>query len=287
MKTGIYINLDRSKDRKKSLLEQITLSGLDPNKYERISAFDAKDYEKEKLRGLKNRGDFGLWQSFLFTLQHIADNPSFDSFVHFLEDDSQFSPKIIGAIEISKKIMANNSNIDIIFLDYFFNVELAKHLLENKKKYKQDFIIIPAKDGYLACTASYILRKSSALFILGVLKRIFYSECPLKPIDLTLKFLFRSGILNGSLLYPPQSSPKYNPPLSEKSTIQTNVEESMSKSLEAHILLRKLTSGQFSPFYCGECLSKLFNLKNPLNEDSSSKEFLEFFSSCQQIRKDF
>ena len=134
MKTGIYINLDRSKDRKKSLLEQITLSGLDPNKYERISAFEPTDYEIEKLRGLKTRGEFGIWQSFLFTLQHIADNPSFDSFVHFLEDDSEFSPNIISAIEISKKIMANNSNIDIIFLDYFFNVELAKHLLDNKKK---------------------------------------------------------------------------------------------------------------------------------------------------------
>ena len=48
VKTGIYINLDRSKDRKKSLLEQITLSGLDPNKYERISAFEPTVYEKEK-----------------------------------------------------------------------------------------------------------------------------------------------------------------------------------------------------------------------------------------------
>ena len=64
MKTGIYINLDRSKDRGKSLLEQITLSGLEPNKYERISAFEPTDYEKEKLRGLKTRGEFGIWQSF-------------------------------------------------------------------------------------------------------------------------------------------------------------------------------------------------------------------------------
>ena len=115
MKTGIYINLDRCKDRKKSFLEQITLSGLDPNKYERISAIEPTDYEKEKSRGLKTRGEVGVWHSFLFTLQHIADNPSFHSFVHLLEDDSEFSPKIISAIEISEKIMANNSNIDIVF----------------------------------------------------------------------------------------------------------------------------------------------------------------------------
>ncbi len=287
MKTGIYINLDRSKDRKKSLLDQITLSGLDPKKYERFSAIEPKDYEKEKLRGLKSRGEVGLWQSFLFTLQHIADNPTFDSFVHLLEDDSEFSPNIISAIEISRNNMANNSDIDIIFLDYFFTVELAKQLLEIKENYKEDFVIFPARQCYLACTSSFLIRKSSASFIYEVLKRIFYSECKLRPIDLTLRSLFQLGIINGSLLYPPPTSPKYNPPISEKSTIQTNVDESMSKSLEAHILLRKLASFQFSPFYCGESLSNLFNLKNPLNANSSHKEFLEVFSSCQQIRKDF
>ena len=66
-------------------------------------------------------------------------------------------------------------------------------------------------------------------------------------------------------------------PNSEKSTIQTNVEESMSKSLEAHILLMKLASFQFSPFYCGESLSNLYSLKNPLNANSSHKEFFEVF----------
>ena len=287
LKSGIYINLDRCIDRKKSLINNLNSSGLDSDKYERISGLESTNYEKEKSRGLKTRGEAGIWKSFLFSLEYVSNNSSFESFIHFLEDDSEMSNSTRKGIEISKNYMINNPKIDIIFLDYFITPGFAKKLLEFRETYKKDFLFFDASQFYLACTASFIVKKSSASYILEILKRIFKSKSHLLPIDLTLRSLFKLGIINGSLLDPLQSSPKYNPPLSEKSQIQTNKDESMNKSLEAYILLRKINSGQFTAFYCGECLSNLFEINNPLNKNSSTKEFLEFFSSCQKFMRTF
>ena len=282
LKSGIYINLDRSIDRKNSLIKSLNSSGLDSHNYERISGIEPTSFEKEKSRGLKKLGEAGIWKSFIFSLEYISRNPSFEPFIHFLEDDSEMSPSIKRGIEISKYYMINNPKTDLIFLDYFINPPLAYELINLRKNYKKDFLFHNASKFYMACMASFIIRKSSAYYILGILKRIFNSACPLTPIDITLRQLLRLGIINGSIIEPSHSSPKFNPPLSEKSTIQTNVDQSMHRSLEAHILLRKLISGQFSVYYCGECLSKLFEIDNPLNKSSSTEDFLFFFTSCQK-----
>ena len=54
LKSGIYINLDRSIDRKKSLINSLNSSGIDSHKYERISGLEPTSFETEKSRGLKN-----------------------------------------------------------------------------------------------------------------------------------------------------------------------------------------------------------------------------------------
>ena len=84
---GVFINLDRCPGRKDSLLSQLDIAGLPSVEYQRFSAFEPAGNEPQLSKGLKSKGELGIFRSLALVLEQIGGE-GFDDVVHVLEDDA-------------------------------------------------------------------------------------------------------------------------------------------------------------------------------------------------------
>ncbi len=279
---GIFINLDRCPERAHSLLSQLDLAGLKSDEYLRFSAIEPAGDEPQLSRGLKSRGELGIFKSLISVLELIGDG-GFEDVVHVLEDDASFSDGIAGAISSLSHLMQQHpvlASADIVFLDYFLNRDLFAHLLARKAFLSPGSLeFVTAKGAYLACCGSFLIRRSSASSLSRTLATILDNAHSLAPVDLTLRALFRMDALSGFLAVPPLGAPGWEQ--DNATTIQTHADDAMRKSQRSHVLLRLLASGMKSPFWCAKRLEEMFGVPSPLAPDDDANAFLTYFDSLE------
>jgi len=279
---GVFINLDRCSGRKDALLGQLDFAGLPSIEYHRFSAFEPAGDEPQLSKGLKSKGELGIFKSLALVLAQIGDE-GFDDVVHVLEDDASFSAGISGTIASLSRLMLSDpklENADIVFLDYYLNRDLFAHVVSSGANLAPgSFEFIPAKDAYLACCGSFLVRRSSASYISRLLSKILDSADSLAPVDLTLRTLLKMGALSGFLIVPPLGAPAWEQ--DDDSTIQTHYDNAVRSSQRAHILLRLLASGIKSPYWCAKQLEEMYGVASPLAPDCDVSDFLSYFDSLK------
>jgi len=279
---GVFINLDRCSGRKDALLGQLDFAGLPSIEYHRFSAFEPAGDEPQLSKGLKSKGELGIFKSLALVLAQIGDE-GFDDVVHVLEDDASFSAGIAGTIASLSRLMLSHpqlENADIVFLDYFLNRDLFAHIASSGANLAPgSFELIPAKSAYLACCGSFLVRRSSASYISRLLSKILDSADSLAPVDLTLCTLLQMGALSGFLTVPLLGAPAGEQ--DDDSTVQTHADNAVRSSQRAHILLRLLASGIKSPYWCAKQLEEMYGVASPLAPDCDVSDFLSYFDSLK------
>ena len=247
---GVFVNLDSCSGRKNSLINQLRSAGFSSGEYQRFSAFEPNGDEPQLAKGLKTKGELGLFKSLVSVLAQIGDEGS-DAVVHVLEDDVIFPPGGSAPIESVSRLMLSHSllrSADIVFLDYFLNRELFAHLISRRQCLAPGSIdLIPANRAYLAGTGSFFVRGSSASYLSRLLSNILDSSESLAPVDLTLRTLLSIGAISGFLIVPPLCAPGWDQ--DEDSTIQAGADPALRLSQRSHVLLRLLASGIQSPYW--------------------------------------
>ena len=279
---GVFINLDRCSSRKDSLLGQLDRAGLPSAEYQRFSAIEPAGGEPQLSKGLKSKGELGIFRSLVSVLAQIGDG-GFDDVVHVLEDDACFPAGIADAIASVSRLMLSQPQLesaDIVFLDYFLSRDLFAHVVSRRANLALgSFELIPAKRAYLASCSSFLVRRSSASYLSKLLSKILDSADSLSPVDLTLRGLLRMGALSGFLTVPLLGAPGWEHDVS--STIQTHADNALRLSQRSHILLRFLASGIKSPFWCAQQLEEMYGVASPLAPDSDANDFLSYFDSIR------
>lgn len=279
---GVFINLDRCSSRKDALLGQLDRAGLPSAEYQRFSAIEPAGGEPQLSKGLKSKGELGIFRSLVSVLAQIGDG-GFDDVVHVLEDDACFPAGIADAIASVSRLMLSQPQLesaDIVFLDYFLSRDLFAHVVSRRANLALgSFELIPAKRAYLASCSSFLVRRSSASYLSKLLSKILDSADSLSPVDLTLRGLLRMGALSGFLTVPLLGAPGWEH--DESSTIQTHADNALRLSQRSHILLRFLASGIKSPFWCAQQLEEMYGVASPLALDSDANDFLSFFDSLR------
>lgn len=279
---GVFINLDRCPGRKDSLLSQLDNAGLPSVEYQRFSAFEPAGNEPQLSKGLKSKGELGLFRSLVLVLEQISSE-GFDDVVHVLEDDAVFSSGSAGAIASISHFMLSRpqiENADVVFLDYFLTRDLFANIVSRRANLASgSFELIPASGAYLGCTSSFLVRRSSAPYLSRLLSKVLDSAESLSPVDITLRAFLRMGAISGFVLNPPLCAPGWEQ--DDDSTIQTFADNTLRLSQRSHILLRLLASGIKSPFWCAQQLEKMYGVASPLAPDGDVNDFLSYFDSLR------
>ena len=277
---GVYINLDRCTNRRLSLVSRLEAAGIPSSDYLRFSGIEPIGNEPQLAKGLQNKGELGIWKSMLKVFRQVAVG-EFDEVVHIVEDDAAFSDQLSKTLPSIKRLMLSKPPLggaDIVFLDYFLNRELFNQINARRTNLAPGSLeIAQASKSYLGCTASFLLKRSSANYIASILESILDTSDNLAPIDITLRSLIRLGAINAQMSVPPMGAVSWES--DANSTIQDNADNSKKCAHRAHILLRLIMAGIESPFWCAEKLADLNNIKNPLSSQSNIEDFLGFFDS--------
>lgn len=280
MHRGVFINLDSASRRRQSIEESLREAGFASNDYLRIPGFLPTGNEIQLNKGLSSPGELGIWHSILNALSTISCE-SFEPIVHFMEDDISFSNKFKETIDLLKSQLAGNatlSEIDIVFLDYFMSRSLFESVY--RRSIKSDtgqFDLFPTRGNYMACCNSFLIRKSSAPYIHGILSKILRSADEIMPVDLALRELLNQGVIKGAMLRPTLNAPSWE--LDNLSSIQDNLNTELRTSQRAHILLRILAAKLESPYWCAKQLTDILGLKFDIDSEISVEKFLELWDS--------
>ena len=279
---GIYINLDRCSSRKLTLLKRIDDAGLSSSEYERFSGIEPVEKEMHVRRGLKSKGELGIFRSFMSVFSRISTG-NFDDTVHVLEDDASFSNEISSALNILRVAMKSHHLLrtaDIVFLDYFLDSNLFIKVAPYRSQDKKGSLrIIPASHYYLGCASSFLVRRSSATRLAQLLERIYQTSAKLAPIDLTFRKLLRNGIISAYMTVPLFCAPEWDQ--DEMSCIQANEKTDIRLSQRSHLLLRLLAAGIKTPLWCTQRLDDLHETQSGLRADCNAMEFLHYFNSLR------
>lgn len=282
---GYFINLASKKDRRLSLEKHLKEVNLF-NNFERFEAIKPKS--NQDLKGLKTKGEYGAWLSYLTLFEKIIEDENNKIFL-IIEDDFRFNNDAVSILKIilsSEEFKSQN----ILFLDYLINMRILEQFLsiENNRKnfYKNEknFYFSPAVHWYAACMSCFLINKSNSLYLLKMLRNLFdnlSAENKLVPVDMALKNLIGIRALNGSILIPPIGAPDWD--LDKKSSIQTDYNNEIRNSMRAYLLLRLAASGVESPNFCISRFSELINKNIFSKPPFKLKDFYEFVLSNQNL----
>ena len=238
--------------------------------------------EPQLDRGLKSRGELGIWQSLVSVFGRISTG-DFADVVHVVEDDAAFSEGIVAAIAEVSRLMLSASALggaDIIFLDYFLDRDLFAHVISRRAGLAPGSLeLLPAKNAYLACCGSFLVKRSSAAYLSTLLARILESADVVMPVDIALRSLLRLGAISGFVVIPPLGAPSWEQ--DDSSTIQTHADSSVRLAQRSHLLLRHLAAGLKSPLWCAQRLEAMHGVECTLKPASGVEEFLLYFDSLR------
>jgi GR25 family glycosyltransferase involved in LPS biosynthesis len=277
---GLYINLERCSQRRDALLAGLDAAGLNAAAYERFPALEPVGAEPQLTRGLKTKGELGIWMSLVEALKGVASR-DYEPVVHMLEDDMAFAPMAGPVITKVAHMLVNEpsfAEIDVIFLDYFMDRKLFASIASASERLGGNaYEFLPADAHYYACLGSWLIKKSSAAYLSGILERILATANRLIPVDLALRTLLQIGALKGLLLVPPVCAPSWES--DDHTTIQLDLKDGLRSSQRAHLLFRLLASGLQSPRWCADRLSALYGIDHGLDDDSPVDAYLALHDS--------
>lgn len=166
---GLYINLDRSGDRRRSIEEQLTRFNL-AERYNRFAALEPKDIGSS---GAIQPGEAACFHSHYRALMQGASSglP-----VHILEDDVLLSEYLDAA---AQTIVASDffGQFDVIFTDTFVHTEVMllgfyKQAFDHALAGGRDamkFTVIDLAQRQLACMSSYFVAPRSVEKLVAIL----------------------------------------------------------------------------------------------------------------------
>lgn len=201
--TGIYINLDRSTERRAVMEDQLTRLGL-RDRYQRFSAVEGNQLG---LRTSLTDSQIGC-----FTSHHrvLKENLGSQRHLHVVEDDAVFSSRMETVINhlISSKFI---DQFDILCLDTTIDRKLFR---ETKEIY--DACVARDEQGniakiryrtidYIAGPASYLVNASSIKKLISIYDEAFAGG-PEHCFDMTLAHKRLSGAIRIEALFPFVSS---------------------------------------------------------------------------------
>jgi GR25 family glycosyltransferase involved in LPS biosynthesis len=196
---GVYINLDRSQDRRAAIEAQLVKIGLD-KRYERLSAVDGVAGLAANMGHGRSitPGELGCWLSHRFAWARCLQrsNPC-----HVMEDDAVLSDGIGDRIQAIVNAVPFEQ-WDIIFTD------LASSSLDETMRIVRDvraqrtrgkFAILPLETNTtLSGTASYIVNPRSAARLLDLVHPDKHDS----PVDLLIRHFVNSGQISAFVTTP-------------------------------------------------------------------------------------
>ncbi len=285
--SGLYINLDRSTDRRQSLIAHLASQGM-VHAYKRFPALEPTAAEAADLRGLKTPGEVGIWKSLIALLQGLASDADAAPIVHVIEDDARFrdgAADMLDALRAGMLQPGPLESADLVFLDYYLTKDLFRFVATRPdplklREGKRSFTLLPASH-YRACLGSFLVRRSSAAFIAEALHRMFLWQHPRLPVDLALRSLLHVGVVRGLLVSPPLGACDFD--ASALSTVQDSASADLQRSQLAFILLKLCASGVRSPLWCADRLAEMFDVRHSLSPDSQAIELLAVFEQVEAL----
>ena len=200
---GLYINLDRSTERRAAIERQLDRLGLS-QLYARFPAIDGATLNSP--RSTIKPGENGCFQSHYRALMSARSR---GTFVHMLEDDAVLSPSLRPVIE---QAIAQNvfDQFDVLFTDTF----VAPHL-GLLKFLKSSFDALPSSrpldlsnlrvvdlaDQNFACTTSFVVGVKSIDRVLALYQQEI-ALGPRAPLDLFLRTAANARQLRAACLFP-------------------------------------------------------------------------------------
>ena len=112
---GLYINLDRDKDRNRTIARHV--KSRVNYKFERFPGIKGDPNEARK-RGLA-AGELGIWKTWLEILKRESTSPEDEyGFLHIIEDDTRIGKKLERTVEV---LIQHKTSYDIIVTDMYVN----------------------------------------------------------------------------------------------------------------------------------------------------------------------
>tara|TARA_Y100000589_G_scaffold281523_1_gene278509 strand:+ start:1758 stop:2636 length:879 start_codon:yes stop_codon:yes gene_type:complete len=278
---GFFINLERSKDRRKIINQNLKYLGLE-NKIFRFKAYETKNADNWQV--CKSKGEYGLWMSILNCLNVIKSKKSTEKHFLIMEDDFCFNKDSLKRLNSLKKILeSKEKNLDILFLDYLIDIPLFECICLEKKKSIENFsseeIFYDSKYFYYASTSSFLVKKSSAIKIYKLLVDLFnkgIKSGELIPIDMALRLIIRSNLINSKIVIPPLGTSDWFQ--DQSSLIQNDSSDlNLRKAHRAYLLIRCLVSNNYSIDFCLREFSKLIEEDIDINKYQNLYDFYTLF----------
>jgi GR25 family glycosyltransferase involved in LPS biosynthesis len=197
---GIFINLDRSVDRRTRLEAQLRKFNLE-ERYSRFSAFDG--YASAEVPGSITAGEHACFRSHYTALEGASSK---GVTIHIMEDDVELSPQleqIICSLDEGGAL----DNFDIVFTD--MAVDLDLELLRNYKKLFDTYwrrrprklSVIGINNQYRWGSESYLVPSKAVSKVLSVLHGGLEAG-PQLPVDVFLRQEAHAGRLRLGCIFP-------------------------------------------------------------------------------------
>ena len=197
---GLFINLDRSADRRRRMEAQLRKFNLQ-ERYSRFSAVDGRNFTNAP--GAVTAGEYGCFRSHYLALESAK---SMDATIHIVEDDVDLVPQVEQIIS-SLEACGLLDHFDIIFTDTAIGLDLG--LL---RKYNQLFdafrrgrprelSVLSLNKDYLWGTESYLVPRAAIDKVLSVFRGGLEAG-PNLPIDVFIREEAQQGRLQLGCIFP-------------------------------------------------------------------------------------
>lgn len=197
--SGLFINLDRSTDRRAKMEDALARFGL--NKVGRFSALQGDD----RQRGI-TRNELGCFLSHQAITESIGDDRHF----LILEDDIRF-PEAFGDYAGHALAGCEQEDWDVLFLTQmisFTDVKSIYTLLRQRRQVGDirspsftRFATHDCKNIFASCTAAYIIRAGSAGKVASILRKMAEHDYPC-AVDIAHMRAINAGLLKARYVFP-------------------------------------------------------------------------------------
>jgi GR25 family glycosyltransferase involved in LPS biosynthesis len=267
---GFFINLEKSKNRRDRTEKHLSIQKL-ANKYTRFNAQTSTQMEAEQ-RGL-NRGEYGLWKSWVKLLLYTLEETSIESYdyLHIIEDDAVLNPNLHKQIE---EISKSCSSTHMILTDMYTNEEIWRKctsLVESLKK-KEEVILTKT---YTGCLSSALIPTKDIKHIYNLLRKLLAEKNNLLPLDNAFRALQKKGKLNISCTLP------FLTTIDQQSIISSDIQEysladaRVRLTQQLNALLRNQLSVLATEDITKEILGTIEGLAKCCNEETIKTAIIE------------
>jgi Glycosyltransferase family 25 (LPS biosynthesis protein) len=190
--SGLYINLDRSSDRRERIEKNIASVGLS-GVYRRFAAVDGST---KTARPPLTPGELGCYLSHCEALTAASTS---NGVTHIIEDDVRFSTRTPAVIATAIRAGLLDQ-FDIVFLDFIVPFEPAIWMRCRQQARAAHVTILDITRSTFAGSSSYLVSPRSAKKIKDICNRALCQQP--RPIDLMIREQANAGSLRAGALIP-------------------------------------------------------------------------------------